>query len=302
MARVLLVGAAGFIGRHVAEALDGHEIIALGRTPRADVEQITLDLAITPIEVLVREIARCRVDAIVNCSGAIIGDDRALVAANVSAIASLLEAIARAAPGVRFVQIGSAAEYGSAGSDRAVVETVAPRPVSPYGVTKLAGTQLVLAASMAGRIDGIVIRAFNPVGAGMSEATLPGGAAAKLRAAIASGATSIRLGPLSASRDFVDVRDVAVAIAGAAFADSPRERIFNCSSGRDISSRALVEQLVDVAGFTGSIVEETAGSPRSPSIERQVADVRRIHAWLGWTARRPLRGALEHLWAGSGAP
>ena len=154
-------------------------------------------------------------------------------------------------------------------------------------------------AASAGRVDGVVLRVFNPVGAGMSPDSLPGRAVALIRLAARQGG-SVALGPLDATRDFVDARDVADAVVAACLA--PRTvtgRVINIGSGRGTTARELVALIASAAGYLGEIREEAPGSPRSEAVPWQVADIRAAAALLGWSPRRSLGEAVAALLAGT---
>ena len=292
MARTLLVGAGGFVGRHVREALAGQDVVCLGRR-EAGPGSVRMDLTRASASDLARELAAIGPDAVINCAGATDGAAEDLEAANVTIVAILIEAIAIASRGVRLVQLGSAAEYGA--PTRRHVDSRAG-PASPYGMTKLAATNLVLAADAAGAVDGIVLRVFNPVGAGMSEKTLPGRAAMAMRRALSRGESQITLGALASTRDFMNVRDAAEAAVAAASVTAPAQRLIDCGSGKLTLARALVRRLARVAGFEGDILESAAGSPRSSGDTGRTADLGPMRAILNHTLRHSMDDALRALW------
>jgi len=276
--RVLVLGGRGFLGRHVVAALQaaGDEVVSAGRSGGPDLRRLT---------------AEAGLDAVVNCAGRTHGTRSELVADNVGLVADVLDAIAGSS--IRLVHIGSSAEYGRGGIDAPVREDGPTLPVGPYGITKLAATQLVRNAGA----PAVVLRVFNPVGAGMAAASMLGAAADRMREALRTGHGSISMGDLSAERDFIDARDVADAVVEATRrTDLPP--ILNVGSGRATRARDLVAMLAVAARFDGTVDESGAGSSRSAGVDRQVADVTAAARHLEWRARHPLQAAVAALWSG----
>jgi nucleoside-diphosphate-sugar epimerase len=297
--RVLVLGASGFLGAHIGAALAGDgragDMIGVARTAdpgRPDLRSVDLAAPDAPLDALLSSV---RPDVVVNAAGRTAGTADELEALNVAAVERLLAALTRRSPGARLVHLGSAAEYGPGPAGRSTTETDEPRPQGPYGETKLAATQAVVAAAAAGR-DTVVLRVFNPLGAGMDAATLPGTAARRLAAARAAGEGRVSLGPLGAHRDFVAAADVATAVTAAAFGPGVPGGILNVGSGHARPVRDVVRLLAEAAGYTGEVVEADPGSARSGAVSWSQADVSRIAVVLGWAPRVSLEEAVTALW------
>jgi nucleoside-diphosphate-sugar epimerase len=172
-------------------------------------------------------------------------------------------------------------------------------PIAPYGVTRLASTQLVLLAASAQQLDAVVLRVFNPIGPGVPPENLLGRAAAAIRMALEGGKDTVVLGPLGAYRDLVDVRDVASAITAAALADQVKNRVLNVGTGRPVRCREAVALMAEMAGFTGRVVETDPPSGRSSSVDWSAADTSRIERSLGWTPHYDLRASVAAAWSSS---
>ncbi|ROO89887.1 nucleoside-diphosphate-sugar epimerase [Actinocorallia herbida] len=277
MRRMLLLGATGFLGGHVADRASGWEVVTASRTE--DAADVKLDPSHDAMCELVR---RLRPSAVVNCAGAVSGTPADLVAGNVTLVSALAEAVRT--EGGRLVHVGSAAEYGRVTEGVPVSESTAPRPVGAYGMTKLAGTELALSVP-----GSVVLRVFNPIGPGAPRASLLGGVAGQL----ADGASEVRTGPLGAVRDYVDVRDVADAVLAAAARAATG--ILNVGSGTATVSRDLVRSLLAlVPGRT--LAEDGDGSARSAAVPWQRADLGTTTAALGWTPVTPLATSVRDLW------
>ena len=305
MNRILVIGASSFIGGHIrrAAAAEGHTVLTAGR---ADGWSLRFDLASDPAGRVEALIADAAPDVVVNCAGATSGSAEVLAAANITAVHTLVSALLGFAGGdaPRLVHLGSAAEYGAITEDSArdaagapVAEDAVPRPAGLYGVTKLAGTRLVQLGRAAG-LDAVVLRLFNVVGAGAPAGSLPGAAAAQLRQLGHDGGHggTLKLGPLDAVRDFVDVRDVADAAFAAATAATLPHAVLNIGSGRGVPVRAMVKQLLAISGCTSTVHEDTQGPERSPDIPWQQADISRASADLAWMPHRELVTSLTDLW------
>jgi nucleoside-diphosphate-sugar epimerase len=297
--RLLLLGASGFLGSHVVRAAELlTDVDLVQHTRRGDtVPGVQLDLASAGSKQLRELLERVQPDVVVNAVGATGSDPELLAALNIAVIELLLAALQATLPRARLVTFGSAAEYGPTPAGEPIDETRPAQPASAYGRTKLAGTRLVVEARDDGRVDGVVLRVFNPLGAGMPASTLAGIAVRQLRSAMATGKAAIELGPLGDYRDFVDARDVADAVLAVAQTGHLDDPILNVGSGVAVRNRDLVEQLADLVGFQGEVLEEKPIPERSGAVHWQQAATGRLRR-IGWEPRRTLRDSLMSVWQG----
>ncbi|MFC4454941.1 NAD(P)-dependent oxidoreductase [Deinococcus sonorensis] len=279
--RALLIGAGGFLGRHIRQVLETAGV-TVQLPPSGDLNRC----ASAELQALVSS-----VDAVVNAAGRTAGSLPDLVQANVLLPARLVEAAA--ASGVRLVHLGSAAEYG-AGTGAPVRESDPCQPLGSYGISKLAGTQLVVQAVATGQLRGTVLRVFNPLGAGMPAGTLPGRAVQQLQQARSHPQAELHFGPLGQRRDFLDARDVGRAVLHVLHTESPA--LLNVGLGETLSGRELVAALVELSGFRGRIVEDGDGSLRSGGVPFQQADVQLLRA-SGFAPAHTVHDALTALWS-----
>ncbi|MFJ4782468.1 NAD-dependent epimerase/dehydratase family protein [Streptomyces sp. NPDC088794] len=296
--RILVLGFTGYLGGHVAghlRTLTGVRVLGGGRSPAAE---FGIDLATARADDLARALADAAPDAVINCAGTTGGDAVTLAEVNSRGPAVLCAALRKAAPTARLIHLGSAAEYGPGAPDVKVTESAATRPVAVYGATKLAGTVAVTTSGL----DAVVLRVGNPVGAGAPAAGLPGRVAGLLRAAGHDPGAVIRLGDLSAYRDFVDARDVARAAALAVSSPRALPGILNIGGGQATPVRDLVHTLARVSGFRGRIEENGGGSARSGEVSWQCSDITAAEEALGWRPSYPLDDSLTALWTATAGP
>ncbi|REH38041.1 nucleoside-diphosphate-sugar epimerase [Kutzneria buriramensis] len=298
MRRVLVLGAAGFLGRHVSRRL-AHDrdltVITLGRSPlAASPWHISLDLGVCGPDAIGSMLQAVMPDVVVNCAGVTNGDPAAMVAGNVTATSSLVEALLDSDMPIRLVHLGCSAEYGIADVGRPINEDAPVRPEGAYGVTKLAATRLVMTARTAG-LEATVLRVFSAIGPGMSVDSVVGPVVTEIgRAAGTDG--DVVLGPLDVVRDFVDARDVAGAVEAAVTAASLDWPVVNVGSGCGVPLRTLADTMTRIVGLRGEIRESEDTPGPAPEIPWQQADVTIAARSLGWRPRIGLATSLADLW------
>jgi nucleoside-diphosphate-sugar epimerase len=229
---------------------------------------------------------------VVNCAGAIRGGARELTRHNIIAVATVCEALRRSGTGARLVQLGCGAEYGPSPAGSSTAEDAVPRPGGPYGVSKLAATELVLGSGL----DAVVLRIFTPVGPGTPTGSPLGRLAEALRRAMQSADGELKLAGLGVQRDFIDVRDVARAVHAASL--SAAQGVVNIGAGRAVRMREVAAALAHVAGYQG-VVHELDDPPIAYPDgcgAWQQADVRTARDRLGWRPRIALEESLADVW------
>ncbi len=177
--KVLVTGAAGFIGSHTAERLDemGHEVIGVDNfSPYYDVELKKLNTkALSEKNIEVRNLD-LRTDNLAErlpndleyifhfAAHPGISDKSTFedyFSNNILATQRLLEFAENLPKKPYFVNIATSSIYGL---EATFPETVAPKPASWYGVTKLAAEQLVLAKTREKKLQGTSFRLFSVYG------------------------------------------------------------------------------------------------------------------------------------------
>jgi nucleoside-diphosphate-sugar epimerase len=288
--RVMVFGAGGFLGARICALLTERGIEHRGMTRSTGEPHQRFDLATGHCYSLDALLSMYKPTVIVNAAATTEGDPVALTRGNVVAVEALLSAMQRTANNARFVQIGSAAEYGAAPRGTSQDEQCEPRPDTAYGYTKLAGSELVLRTRRNGA-DAVVLRSFDISGPGAPASTLLGRVVREVQAT-----GTLQLGSLESWRDFVDVRDVAEAVVAVAVTDAQLPPVLNVGSGQAAQVRDVVRRLIELSGTGATVPEETGLS--ADAVPWQQADTRLIEKTLGWTCRIPLDQSLAETWAG----
>jgi dTDP-L-rhamnose 4-epimerase len=101
------------------------------------------------------------------------------------------------------------------------------------------------------------------------------------------------MGYLGASRDFIYVKDVALAFGLAVTAAPPGFHALNIGTGQPVPIRRVVQLLQDLLGDSRPVHEDTAAFRKFDrrSLTPRVEAVERV---LGWKARTPFREGLEN--------
>ncbi|MEU1662836.1 NAD(P)-dependent oxidoreductase [Streptomyces sparsogenes] len=319
---VVVLGGTGSLGRRVGEVFDaeGARVLTVSRAPATEVpggRHIRLDLTREPSARLAGVLAGAGADVVVNAAGlAWGGAEEDLAAANAGLVRGLVEAVAVLERRPRLIQLGTVHEYGPAAPGTAITEGLPCAPRSAYGRTKLLGAEAVLRAARAGAVDGTVLRIANVHGPGAPRASLLGRVAHHLAevARRGPGEAALRLAPLDARRDFVDIRDVGQAVLAAATAPRPSATgawIVNIGSGRAAPVRELVERMIALSGLDVPLVEEDRARPESLPESRpgapggadwQLMDISAARRLLGWRPRYRADRSLRDQLVAAGLP
>jgi nucleoside-diphosphate-sugar epimerase len=160
--KILVTGASGFLGSHVAEHLagEGHAVrLLLRRTSSREWVKFPYDEALGDItDPSSLPGAVSGVDAVIHTAGLVKARSEAeLAGVNASGTANLLQAVEQSAPNLkRFVYVSSLAAHGPSPDGQPRPIDAVPQPVTAYGRTKLAGEIAVHDSSLAGR--SVIIR------------------------------------------------------------------------------------------------------------------------------------------------
>jgi NAD dependent epimerase/dehydratase len=293
--RILVTGAAGFIGSHLAERL-----AALG----ADVTCLVHYNALSSIGNLRHADAGCREamriefgsvedgdyllrladgqDVILHLA-ALIGipysyaSPRSYVRTNVEGTLNVLEAARRAAVG-RVVHISTSEVYGTA-RYKPIDEQHRLQAQSPYAASKIAADKLAEAYGLSFSVPVVTVRPFNCYGPRQSpRAFVP----TVILQALAR--DRVVLGNLEPKRDMTFVRDTVEGFVQAAVADGIEREVINLGSGTASSIGDLAKQIVSIMGSAAVIEQDPARfRPEASEVAHLVAGSAKAQRLLGWS-------------------
>lgn len=296
MLRRLVTGHTGFVGQHAMQAWP--QAIALP----TDSEGRCIDLR--NAAALSQAIKAAVPDEVVHLAGIsfvpdAMKDPKLTYEVNFLGTLNLLEALAENGFRGRMVFVSSGDPYGLVPeSQLPITEDRCLAPRNPYAVSKAAAEALCYQWSQTGPFEIVVARPFNHIGPGQSEKFVLSDFAKQV-AEIAAGLRppQLHVGNIDVTRDFTDVRDIVCAY-DALLSKGENGQTYNVCSGQELSIRALLEQLLQIAGVKAEIISDPARW-RASDQPRVVASAEKLQARTGWQATHTLDVALleiYHFW------
>ena len=283
--KVLVTGAAGFIGSHLVERLlvDGYRVIALDNLSNGRLGNLNHLFANAALEFHQVDIVNVdsieshfeEVDWVFHLAGLAdivpsVQRPMAYHRANVDGSIAVLEA-ARLARVKRFVYAASSSCYGIPDS-YPTPESAPVRPIYPYALTKLLGEQYVMHWAQVYKLGSVSLRLFNVYGPRSRTSGTYGAVFGVFLAQKLAGKPLTVVGDGMQTRDFTFVTDVADAFMRAAASDCTGE-IFNIGSGNTYS----INQLVGLLGGKVVYVPKRPGEP-----DCTFADIAKARRMLDW--------------------
>ncbi|MGE0385022.1 MAG: NAD-dependent epimerase/dehydratase family protein [Gammaproteobacteria bacterium] len=306
--RVLVTGASGFLGAHVAAACAGAGLRPVAavragsdlrrlRALAGEIDTVALDLA-DPVAARTA-LERARAAAVVHCAAYGVDyrqqDAAAAIAINVSGTAALIEAAADAGL-ARFVHVGTCYEYGDV--DAPIPEGAPLCPIGLYAASKAAAALIAIDRAAECALALTVLRPGAMYG--------PHEGAHKLVPQLLRACMEGEPLPLSSGtqcRDYVFVADVADACVRALAAPATASAaVYNLGSGVATTVRELAARVAAVCGADGGrLFRWGARADRSREIRRNILDSARARADLGWAASTPIEAGVARMLAAHGA-
>jgi UDP-glucose 4-epimerase len=302
--RVVVTGAAGFIGRWVVGELlaRGHVVRPVDNLVAGDVANLAEFAGhpgLLPFELGdIRDEAACRrwmadADAVAHLAASIsvqdsIDDPATTFENDVAGTFRLLEA--SRASRARFLFMSTCMVYGPAATASGIAETHPTRPASPYAASKISGEALTLSYGYAFGLPVTVVRPFNTYGP-FQRSVGEGGVVAIFTRRSLFGEELRIYGDGSQTRDLLYVEDCARFVCDALLSDAALGLILNAGTGEDVSVNRLAAL---VEPDPSRIVHVEHIHPQS-EIAVLRCDPRLAGELLGWRPEVPLADGLARV-------
>ncbi|MQL52253.1 NAD-dependent epimerase/dehydratase family protein [Desulfofundulus thermobenzoicus] len=300
--RILITGAGGFVGYHLAACLRsrGHIVYAGVRRTKPEfppgVQPVQLDVLNS--DILQDIVSFIRPEAVVHLAAQSMvsvswREPAQTFAINVLGTINLVEAIAQTVPECKIITVGSGEEYGLTATEGSLLTEDHPcRPYNPYALSKFAMGQVALQIARRHGLRVIHVRPFNHFGPGQQEGYVVSDFAAQI-ARIKAGLQQpvLRVGDLSPCRDFIDVRDVVEAYA-ALLEYGMEGEIYNVCSGVARSIREVLDLLLEEARVPVK-VEIDPARIRPAEIPVFVGSADKLSGATGWRPQRDFAVSLR---------
>jgi UDP-glucose 4-epimerase len=304
--RVLVTGGAGFIGSHIAEAYlrEGWEVVVLDDLSRGHEANVPKGASFVRADIRSPEarqtLATGHFDVLNHHAAQIdvrVSVDRPAFDShiNVVGLVNLLEGAGEG--GVKRVVFASSG--GVVYGDPEVIPTpeTAPKlPVSPYGVSKLAGEYYLRALAALRGFEGVAMRYANVFGP-RQDPKSEAGVVSIFVSRLLAGQPLIVFGDGRQTRDYVFVKDVARANVLASSAPVPRNGDIDASAFNIATSRQ--RSVLDLAASVGEVLGQKPRleftDPRAGELFRSALDVSKAKAVLGWTPEHKFEDGLREL-------
>lgn len=309
--RILITGAAGFVGRHLTTRLAqaGHDLIGIEHRcqPEAHAWAARAGLVLKEGNVADRETTAALVtaaapEAVIHLAAVTsvpesLRDPDLTWRVNLMGTLNLLDAVRDHAPGARVLVVSSSEVYGKVPPEaQPITEDHPLRPVTPYAASKAAADLAAFQYAAGQGLDVIRVRPFNHTGPGQSPRFVCADFARQVARLEARGQPGqLHVGNLSAQRDFTDVRDIVRAYE-LALQRGQTGAVYNLASGLPRPVSWIAETLVAAARVPIRIVcDAKRHRPVDLPVVRGSAE--RFRAVAGWRPAIPLEQTLADLLA-----
>ncbi len=303
--RVLITGIGGFAGSHLADyllSLPGIEVFGTVYRKHDLVRHLEGKAELHQVDLLDRDATRelmhrIKPDAVVHLAGqADVGHSWQMpwrtFELNTHTLLNVLTTVDDLSLPARVLVVGSNEEYGMVRPEELPLDESTPfRPLNPYGVSKVAQDMLGLQFYQSNRVQTIRVRPFNHIGPRQRPNFVVSAFALQI-ARIEAGLQppQIRVGNLSAKRDFTDVRDMVRAYWLALTEGTPGD-VYNLGSGEPHSIQEVLDLLLEESKLPIQVSQDLARM-RPADVPETRCDASKFRRLTGWEPTIPFRQSV----------
>jgi len=307
MTRALITGVTGFVGSHLADLLlsKGYEVYGTyrWRSPLENVEHIKdriklIDTDIRDAHNVEKTIKTVAPDEIYHLAAQSFVPSsweapQETLTTNIIGTVNILEGIRAANKEIKLQVAGSSEEYGLVKPDEVPITESNPlRPLSPYGVSKIAADKLACQYHYSYGLKTVVTRAFNHSGPRRGEVFVDSNFAKQIVMIEKKKAKPImHVGNLTAKRDFTDVRDVVVAY-NLALQKCDFGEAYNICSEKTRTMQDVLDMLLELTDVKIEIKQDQSRM-RPSDVQILLGDSSKFRKKTGWKPTIPYEKTLE---------
>ena len=290
---IVVTGGAGFIGSHIAEELrDENEVIVIDNLYAGKIENVPpnvkfLQADIRDYQSIAELISHAdyvfHEAALVSVVESV---ERPLLTEEINVLGTLNILKALSEGHGKLIFASSAAVYGD-NPNLPLKESEKPEPLSPYGVTKIAGEYYCKVFYELYGVPTVSLRYFNVFGERQGYNQYAGVISIFINRAL-KGEPLIIYGDGKQTRDFIYVKDVVKANILAAKSSKANGKVFNVARGERTTILELALKIIDATNSSSSIIFD---KPRPGDIRDSQADISEIRK-LGFKPEYSLEDGL----------
>ncbi len=298
---VLVTGASGFVGPHLVAALqrDGAAVTATSElpsdtAPEVGCPHVTCDIRhADEVERLIGDTAPDGVIHLAAQSHVPTAWERPEMTWDINTLGALRLLRTCTDTPTRVLVVSTGEVYGKP-ARVPVDESVPVHPRNPYAASKAAAEILTRQMAEAGQVAAVTVRPFSHTGPGQTPQFVCAAFAEQI-ARIEAGVQgpTVRVGNLTAQRDFLDVRDVVRAYLLALRLGEPGA-VLNIASGEPRSIESILQTLLGLSD-TAIEVEQDPARLRPSDTPVIAGDASRLRDATGWAPAIPFEQTLRDL-------
>ena len=303
--KILVTGAGGFVGEYLVKLLKAHnhDIVAIGINNGTFLKELSIPTHVVNIldyPVLRETMQNVVPDAVIHLAAVsnvpISWNKPGLtIDVNIHGTVNVLQALYEVNPKAKFLNIGSSDEYGlTAKCGKPLTEDMPCQPQNPYSISKYCTEQMVLQLGKKYGMNVISTRSFNHFGPGQAKGFVVSDFASQIKAIEAGEQEAvIRVGDLSAARDFTFVSDVVEAYVSLIEKDV-ESGVYNVCSGKAMTVQEILDMMLHLSSKEIK-VEIDEGKFRPSEVPLFVGCADKLSNATGWKVSTDIIDGLKNI-------